>query len=100
MPHVHADLHEMGVESPYYFAPAAQPFHPYVTPWQVSFQTVIGKNHASHFDKEGWRYYTKENYDLFYPSYGDTYPTFSGAVGMTYEQGGSSRGNRSVLLKN
>jgi hypothetical protein len=23
-----------------------------------------------------------------YPSYGDTYPTYNGAVGMTLEQGG------------
>jgi hypothetical protein len=100
MPHVHADLHEMGSESPYYFAPAAQPFHPYVTPWQSSFQIAIGKNHALHFDKEGWRYYTKEQFDLFYPSYGDTYPTFSGAVGLTYEQGGGGFGNRAVMLAN
>ncbi len=100
MPHVHADIHEMGAESPYYFAPAAQPYHPYVTEWQSAFQTDIGKNHASHFDREGWRYYTRERFDLFYPSYGDTYPTFAGAIGMTYEQGGSGYANRAVLLEN
>jgi hypothetical protein len=27
MPHVHVDFHEMGVNAPYYFAPAAEPFH-------------------------------------------------------------------------
>ncbi len=100
MPHVHADLHEMGPESPYFFAPAAQPFHPYITPWQAAFQEAIGRNHAFYFDKEGWRYYTKETFDLFYPSYGDTYPAFSGAIGMTYEQGGGGFGNRTVLLSN
>lgn len=98
MPHVHADIHEMSSESSYYFAPAAQPYHPVVTPWQASFQQEIGKNHASHFDKEGWRYYTKERFDLFYPSYGDTYPTFSGAIGMTYEQAGSGYANRAVIV--
>ena len=100
MPHVHADLHEMGAESSYYFAPAAQPYHPNVTPWQSSFQQEIGKNHAAHFDKEGWRYYTKEIFDLFYPSYGDTYPTFAGAIGMTYEQAGGGRADRAMLLEN
>jgi len=98
MPQVHADIHEMSSESSYYFAPAAQPYHPVVTPWQASFQQEIGKNHASHFDKEGWRYYTKERFDLFYPSYGDTYPTFSGAIGMTYEQAGSGYANRAVIV--
>ena len=100
MPHVHADLHEMGSESPYYFAPAAKPYHPDVTEWQVAFQTEIGKNHAAHFDKKGWRYYTRERFDLFYPGFGDTYPTFSGAIGMTYEQGGGGYANRGVLLEN
>ncbi|HZV71160.1 MAG TPA: M14 family metallopeptidase [Saprospiraceae bacterium] len=100
MPHIHADIHEMGPESPYFFAPSADPIHEYVTPWQRSFQEVIGKNNAKHFDKEGWRYFTKENYDLFYPSYGDTYPTFSGAIGMTYEEGGSGYSNRAILLAN
>lgn len=100
LPHVHADLHEMGHESPYYFAPAARPYHPYITKWQQDFQEDIGKNHAKYFDKEGWLYFTKEVFDLFYPSYGDTYPTFSGAIGMTYEQGGSRVGGRAVKLSN
>ena len=56
--------------------------------WQRDFQTAIGKNHAKYFDKEGWLYFTKESFDLLYPSYGDTYPTFMGAIGMTYEQAG------------
>ncbi len=100
LPHIHADLHEMGHNSPYYFAPAAKPYHEYITEWQKDFQTDIGKNHASYFDQEGWLYFTKEVFDLLYPSYGDTYPTFSGGIGMTYEQGGSGRGGRAVETNN
>ncbi len=100
LPHVHADLHEMGHESPYYFAPAAKPYHKYITKWQRDFQVKIGKNHAKYFDAKGWLYFTKEVFDLFYPSYGDTYPIYSGAIGMTYEQGGSSVGGRGIKLKN
>ena len=100
MPHIHADLHEMGHESPYYFAPAARPYHDYITKWQRDFQVTIGKNHAKYFDEEGWLYFTKEVYDLYYPSYGDTYPTFNGAIGMTYEQGGSGRAGRGIKLRN
>src|SRR5262249_19252033 len=33
----------------------------------------------------------------FYPSYGDTYPIYKGAIGMTYEQGGHSRGGAAVI---
>jgi uncharacterized membrane protein len=89
LPHVHVDFHEQGVNNPYYFAPAAEPFHEVVTNFQRDFQVTIGKNHAKYFDANGWFYFTKEVFDLLYPSYGDTYPTYNGGIGMTYEQGGS-----------
>lgn len=98
MPHIHADLHEQDYTSPYYFAPAAAPFHNYITDWQADFQTEIGKNHARYFDQEGWLYFTREYFDLLYPSYGDTWPTFNGAIGMTYEQAGHGRAGRAIDL--
>ena len=91
MPHIHVDFHEQGINEPYYFAPATEPFHEIITPWQKEFQTQIGKNHAKYFDAEGWLFFTRERFDLLYPSYGDTYPTFMGAIGMTYEQAGHGR---------
>lgn len=97
MPHVHVDFHEQGVNEPYYFAPAAEPFHPRITAWQRGFQTTIGQNNARYFDAEGWLYFTREVFDLFYPGYGDTWPTFNGAIGMTYEQGGSGRAGLAVV---
>jgi hypothetical protein len=100
MPHIHADFHEMGYNSHYYFAPAAKPYHEYMTQWQRDFQIDIGKNHAKYFDKEGWIYFTRERFDLLYPSYGDTYPTFNGAIGMTYEKGGSGRAGRAIIMDN
>ena len=94
LPQIHVDFHEQGINSPYYFAPAAEPFHEVITPWQREFQAVIGRNHARYFDQEGWLYFTKEYFDLLYPSYGDTYPTYSGSIGMTYEQAGGGGGGR------
>lgn len=96
MPHVHVDFHEQGYNSPYYFAPAAKPYHNAITDWQSEYQVMIGRNHAKYFDAEGWLYFTKESFDLFYPSYGDTWPTFNGAIGMTYEQAGHSRAGLGV----
>lgn len=91
LPHIHVDFHEQGINNPYYFAPAAEPFHEVISDWQRNFQIQIGKNHAKYFDKEGWLYFTRESFDLLYPSYGDTYPTYMGAIGMTYEQAGHGR---------
>ncbi len=96
LPQVHVDFHEQGFNEPYYFAPAAEPYHEVITPWQREFQVMIGKNNAKYFDANGWLYFTKERFDLFYPSYGDTYPTYNGAIGMTFEQGGI-RGGLAVI---
>lgn len=92
MPQVHVDFHEQSYNEPYYFAPAAEPVHQDITPWQKNFQVVVGKNNAKYFDAEGWQYFTKERFDLLYPSYGDTYPLYNGSIGMTYEQGGIRAG--------
>jgi len=100
MPQVHVDFHEQGINSPYYFAPAVEPFHEIITDWQREFQTQIGKNNARYFDKNGWAYFSKEQFDLLYPSYGDTYPTYMGAIGMTYEQAGNERGGLGVTIEN
>ncbi|MGB5190440.1 M14 family metallopeptidase [Robiginitalea sp.] len=98
MPHIHVDFHEQGMNRPYYFAPAAEPYHEVITDFQRDFQVKIGKNHARYFDQNGWFYFTREVFDLFYPSYGDTYPTYNGAIGMTYEQGGSGRAGLGVQV--
>ena len=96
MPHLHGDFHEMGVESPYYFAPSAKPYHEDITPFQRQFQQVVGQYCSRYFDRNNWLYYTHERFDLLYPSYGDTYPTYNGAVAMTYEQGGSGRAGLAI----
>lgn len=97
LPQVHVDFHEQGVNEPYYFAPAAEPYHQNISKWQREFQTIIGKNNARYFDKNGWMYFTRERFDLLYPSYGDTYPIYNGSVGMTYEQGGSGRAGLAIV---
>jgi hypothetical protein len=97
LPQIHVDFHEQSYNNPYYFAPAAEPFHEVITAWQRNFQTTIGRNNAKYFDENGWLYFTKEQFDLFYPSYGDTYPLYNGAIGMTYEQGGNNRGGLAVI---
>lgn len=99
LPQVHVDFHEQGINAPYYFAPAAEPYHKDITQWQRDFQVTIGKNNAKDFDKNGWMYFTKQEFDLLYPSYGDTYPLYNGSIGMTYEQGGIS-GGLAVVTRN
>lgn len=97
LPQVHADFHEQEIGNPYYFPPAAHSYHDLITPWQRSFQQIVGNIIARDFDQKGWLYFTKEEFDLFYPSYGDSYPLFNGAVGMTFEQAGNSHAGLRIV---
>ena len=90
-PVVVADIHEMGGDQTYFFAPAADPVNPNITAEQLSLYELIGRNNARNFDAIGEPYFTREIFDLFYPGYGDTWNAHQGAIGMTYEQG-SARG--------
>ena len=86
-----ADLHEMGSDSTYYFAPEANPYNPYITRTQRDSLELFGRNNAKWFDHYGFSYFTREGYDEFYPGYGASWPLFQGSIGMTYEQA-STRG--------
>jgi hypothetical protein len=91
MPHVHVDYHEMGYSSTYFFFPAAVPFHESLPPEVKEWELIFGKGNAEAFDKLRIPYFVGEEFDMFYPGYGDSWPTFNGAIGMTYEQAGGSR---------
>lgn len=90
-PLVYVDLHEMGGNSTYYFAPEAIPFNPHLAQDQRDSLFLFGKTNAKWFDKFGFEYFTRDVYDAFYPGYGASWPAYYGAIAMTYEQA-SSRG--------
>ncbi|MCL4840562.1 MAG: peptidase M14 [Bryobacteraceae bacterium] len=85
LPLIHVDLHEMGTESTYFFAPGAAPYNPHLTALQKQQMDWFGKNNAQWFDKLGYRYFTREVFDEFYPGYGASWPWYYGGMGMTYE---------------
>lgn len=88
MPQVHVDLHEMFPESTYFFFPADAPVNRNLPASTLRWARVFGAGNARAFDANGWAYYTEELFDLYYPGYGDSWPSFQGAIGMTYEQAG------------
>lgn len=95
-PQVFVDLHEMGYQSSYFFPPDAKPvntnIHPEVEKWLDTF----GRANADVFSKRGWQFFVGETFDLFYPGYGDSWPSLHGAIGMTYEVAGHSHGGLAV----
>jgi hypothetical protein len=100
MPHVYADFHEMGSQSTYFFPPGAEPWHEVITPWQKEFHAITGAKTAMLFDTSNRLYFTRDSYDLFCPSFGDTWPLFNGAMGFTFEQGGGAQAGLSLSREN
>ncbi len=88
-PQVHVDFHEMGYGSSYFFFPAAEPLNPIYPDYTVRWAEYFGRANAAEFDRRRWLYYTGETFDMFYPGFGDSWPSLVGAIGMTYEQAGS-----------
>jgi zinc carboxypeptidase len=97
-PQVYVDFHEMGSDSSYFFPPSAEPIHPQIDRRILSWLDTFGRANAAAFDRQGWIYFKEENYDLFYPGYGDSYPSLRGAVGMTYEMAGGGRAGQALTL--
>jgi len=85
------DAHEMGTDQTFFFAPEAEPYNPLLTPAQRNNLNEFGRNNARWFDRYGYAYFTREIFDAFYPGYGASWPSYYGAIAMTYEQA-SSRG--------
>ncbi len=86
-PHVYVDEH--GQPETYFFPPNPEAIHTGVDVARLNKWTnVFGKANAATFDTFGWQHVTKEDFDFFYPGYLDSWATFSGAIGMTYETDG------------
>ncbi len=86
-PMVTADLH--GYVSQYYMAPAARPVNVNIAgAFPVKWNEVIGAGNAAAFDQYGWLYYVRDQFDLYYPGYYDSWPALTGAMGATYETDG------------
>ncbi|MBI4852709.1 MAG: hypothetical protein HY819_13015 [Acidobacteria bacterium] len=98
LPQVFVDFHEMNVESTYFFPPSAKPQNANIPSIINNWLKIYGQGNTAAFDKYGLSFYTSEDFDLLYPSYGDSWPSLNGAVGMTYEQGGSGRAGLSIRL--
>jgi hypothetical protein len=87
-PQVHADYHEMGYNSSYFFFPSFKPINKNLPNNTIEWGEIFGKANAEAFDAKGWSYWSGEVFDLFYPGFGDSWPSLNGAIGMTYEQAG------------
>ncbi|HEX6161497.1 MAG TPA: M14 family zinc carboxypeptidase [Thermoanaerobaculia bacterium] len=91
-PQVFVDFHEMSSESTYFFPPDAKPVNQNLPGDVERWLEVFGRANAAEFSRRGWPFFVAERFDLFYPGYGDAWPSLRGSIGMTYEVAGGGRG--------
>lgn len=91
-PHVAVDLHEMGSSATYFFPPPMDPVNKNIPQNVIDWWSIYAAGNAAAFDAHGWSYFRREGYDEFYPGYTSSWPIYTGAIGMTYEQASSAGG--------
>jgi hypothetical protein len=96
MPQVFVDFHEMFYNSTYFFPPDAKPINVNLPKDVNRWLEVFGRANAEAFTRNHWAFFVGETFDLFYPGYGDSWPSLHGAIGMTYEVAGHSRAGSAV----
>ncbi len=87
-PLLFVDSHEMGSQDTYLFSPSREPVNPNLPKRRLHWWDVFSKDQAAAFDAHGWRYYTGEWNEEWYPGYSSSWAGFRGAVGILYEQAG------------
>ena len=85
-PQLFVDLHSTTAQ--YFFPPAALPINQNLPAATVTWLEAFGRGNAAAFDANSWPYYVRDEFDLFYAGYWDSWPSLNGATGMTFETDG------------
>lgn len=95
-PMVAIDQHGQTVN--YFFPPTSSPMNANLVGTGFDrWMEIYGRANASAFDRYGWMYFSRDTYDFYGPFYWDTWPSLTGAIGMTYETDGG--GHRGILYR-
>ncbi len=89
-PQVYIDQH--GQVASYFFPPEPMSVNANVDRARnAKWTDRLGRATAKAFEARGLGYFTKEDFDFYYPGYLDTSTTLTGAIGMTHETDGGRR---------
>ena len=86
-PQVYLDQH--GQVGTFFFPPVAQSINTNVDRERyIELSEVLGRKTAEAFDAQGWRYFVRKTFDLYYAGYLDSWASLNGAIGLTHETDG------------
>lgn len=82
-PMVAVDQH--GYTYSFFFPPTAKPMNANLGGDFQKWMEIYGRGNANAFDRYGWMYYSRDVFDFYGPFYWDSWPSLTGAIGMTFE---------------
>lgn len=80
------ESHEMGALDTFLFMPPRAPINPNIPATIEVWATKFAEQQAAAFDQRGWRYYTGEWNEEWYPGYSGSWGALRGAIDNLYEQ--------------
>lgn len=84
-PQLMIDGHEMGPQDTYLMGPPRQPLNFNIAPSVQKWAETFSVDQGAAFDQKGWRYYTGEWFENWYPGYSN-YAEYRGSMHILYEQ--------------
>ncbi len=85
-PQYFMESHEMGSQDTFLFMPGREAINPNLPENVRKWETRFAQDQAAAFDAKGWRYYTGEWNDNWYPGYSSSWAALRGATENLYEQ--------------
>jgi hypothetical protein len=85
-PHYFMESHEQGSQDTFLFMPPREPVNPNLSAHVREWENKFANDQAKAFDERGWRYYTGEWNEGWYPGYSGSWAAMRGMVDNLYEQ--------------
>lgn len=86
-PNIYTDHHEMGTNSTFFFQPGVSSrIHPLIPQKNYTLTERISKYFEEGLNQIQSFYFSRENYDDYYPGRGPTYVDFNGGIAILFEQ--------------
>ena len=92
-PEVALDIHEMGVDSTFFFPPYPEPFNTNLPNDTLQkWWDIYAEDMRAEFDSRGWRYYSGDSFGSPFLGMHTLYTQYHGMIGILFEQAGGGGG--------
>lgn len=92
-PQLALDIHEMGVDSPFFFPPYPEPYNTNLpNNWLQKWWNIYAQDMRKQFDDNGWLYFSGDSFGSPFLGMHTLYTQYHGMIGILFEQAAGSGG--------